>query len=158
MLFAGLIIFPFLLASTSIVKAAPGFEFVQPSKRQSGITTLSSAKISSFTPFTYFASAAYCNPSTTISYTCGGTSSISLVLQRWSSTRFVLWSSSLCEQQIALQTRTLSQRHREATVILCSSVGVLHHDALLVSDDDLIQVLFMMKGTLDFRHRMERSS
>ena len=69
MLFAGFI-FPFLLAS--IVNAAPGLELVQPSKRQS-ITPLSSAQISSFTPFTFFASTAYCNPSTTINFSCGGT-------------------------------------------------------------------------------------
>jgi hypothetical protein len=36
----------------------------------------------------------------------------------------VIDRSVLCKQQIALQTRTSSQRHREATVALCSSVGV----------------------------------
>jgi hypothetical protein len=113
MLFAGFI-FPFLLAS--IVKAAPGLELVQPSKRQS-ITALSSTQISSFTPFTFFASAAYCNPSTTINFTCGGTSSILSFCR-------VFDQSVLCEQQIALQTRTLSQQHLEATVVLCSSVSV----------------------------------
>ncbi len=40
--------------------------------KREAITTLTSAQVSAFTPFTYFASAAYCNPSTTISWTCGG--------------------------------------------------------------------------------------
>jgi hypothetical protein len=40
-------------------------------KRQS-ITALSAAQISSFKPFTFFASAAYCQPSTTLTWTCGG--------------------------------------------------------------------------------------
>ncbi|KAG6819835.1 hypothetical protein H0H93_008092 [Arthromyces matolae] len=38
--------------------------------RQS-ITTLTSAQVAAFKPFTYFASAAYCTPSTTLSWTCG---------------------------------------------------------------------------------------
>ncbi|KAF8238162.1 lipase class 3 family protein [Tricholoma matsutake] len=53
-----------LLAST-VVQAAPTFE-----ARQS-ITTLSSAQIASFKPFTYFASTGYCSPSTTLTWTCG---------------------------------------------------------------------------------------
>ena len=72
MLSAGFVV-PFLLAS--IVEAAPGLDVVQLSKRQS-ITALSSEQISSFTPFTFFASAAYCNPNTTINFSCGGMSSI----------------------------------------------------------------------------------
>ncbi|KAG6819834.1 hypothetical protein H0H93_008091 [Arthromyces matolae] len=38
--------------------------------RQS-ITTLTSAQVAAYKPFTYFASAAYCTPSTTLSWTCG---------------------------------------------------------------------------------------
>jgi hypothetical protein len=40
-------------------------------KRQA-ITALSSAQIDAFAPLTHFASAAYCNPSTTINWSCGG--------------------------------------------------------------------------------------
>ncbi|KAI0047137.1 lipase class 3 family protein [Auriscalpium vulgare] len=40
------------------------------SKRQS-ITTLSTAQISTFKPFTFFASAAYCDPSVTLTWSCG---------------------------------------------------------------------------------------
>jgi hypothetical protein len=69
MLVAGFI---FALELASIVNAAPGLELVQPSKRQSAaITPLSSTQISSFTPYTFFASAAYCEPSTTINFSCG---------------------------------------------------------------------------------------
>ncbi|KAI9440880.1 lipase class 3 family protein [Lactarius indigo] len=39
-------------------------------KRQD-ITPLSTTQISSFAPFTHFASTAYCNPSTTTNWTCG---------------------------------------------------------------------------------------
>ena len=42
-----------------------------PIRRQS-ITTLSTAQIEAFKPFTFFASTAYCNPSTTINWSCGG--------------------------------------------------------------------------------------
>ncbi|KAI0037750.1 hypothetical protein FA95DRAFT_1529358, partial [Auriscalpium vulgare] len=42
------------------------------SKRQpESITTLSTAQISAFKPFTFFASAAYCNPSVTLTWSCG---------------------------------------------------------------------------------------
>jgi hypothetical protein len=42
-------------------------------KRQA-ITPLSSSQISSYTAFTNFASTAYCSPSTTINWSCGGAS------------------------------------------------------------------------------------
>ena len=37
-----------------------------------GITPLSSEQIPAFKPYTYFASAGYCNPSATSNWTCGG--------------------------------------------------------------------------------------
>jgi len=43
---------------------------VELSKRQA-ITALSSTQIQGFDPFTHFASTAYCNPSSTISWSCG---------------------------------------------------------------------------------------
>jgi hypothetical protein len=57
--------FAFALAIVS-VGASP----VELSKRQS-ITALTSAQINAFTPFTHFASTAYCQPSTTKTWTCG---------------------------------------------------------------------------------------
>jgi len=53
-------IFVSLLAST-IVNAVPQKRYITP---------LSSSQISSFKPFTFFASTAYCDPSTTINWSC----------------------------------------------------------------------------------------
>ncbi|KAF8513711.1 lipase class 3 family protein [Hysterangium stoloniferum] len=39
--------------------------------RQGAVTSVSTAQINSFTPFTHFASTAYCQPSTTINWSCG---------------------------------------------------------------------------------------
>ncbi|KAF8882767.1 lipase class 3 family protein [Gymnopilus junonius] len=39
--------------------------------RRQSITTLSTAQISTFKPFSFFASTAYCNPSTTVNWSCG---------------------------------------------------------------------------------------
>ena len=55
---------PTLLGSLS-VRAAP----LEP---RQGITTLSTAQVNAFTPYTHFASTAYCHPSTTYTWTCGG--------------------------------------------------------------------------------------
>ncbi|KAH8104123.1 alpha/beta-hydrolase [Cristinia sonorae] len=52
-----------LLSALSAVQAVPA-------KRQS-ITALSASQIAAFRPFTFFASAAYCQPSTTITWSCG---------------------------------------------------------------------------------------
>ncbi|PPQ69478.1 hypothetical protein CVT25_002042 [Psilocybe cyanescens] len=57
-----------LLSSLSYVAAAPAL--VELSARQS-ITALTAAQISAFKPFTNFASTAYCQPSTTINWSCG---------------------------------------------------------------------------------------
>ncbi|KAF8651855.1 hypothetical protein AX16_004629 [Volvariella volvacea WC 439] len=54
-----------VLGAALAVRAAPTLE-----TRQS-ITALSTAQISSFKPFTFFASTAYCSPSTTIKWNCG---------------------------------------------------------------------------------------
>ncbi|KAF8510192.1 alpha/beta-hydrolase [Hysterangium stoloniferum] len=39
--------------------------------RQGAVTAVSTAQINSFSPFTHFASTAYCQPSTTINWSCG---------------------------------------------------------------------------------------
>ncbi|PPR00191.1 hypothetical protein CVT26_009043 [Gymnopilus dilepis] len=56
-----------LLFGLSVVQAVPAPEL---SKRQS-ITALSTSQINSYTPFTWFASAAYCSPSSTLAWNCG---------------------------------------------------------------------------------------
>lgn len=62
---------PFALAAAlSILPTFLASPLVSNEKRQS-ITTLSANQISAFTPFTFFASAAYCDPSTTINWSCG---------------------------------------------------------------------------------------
>jgi len=56
-----------LLAILNVVLAAPSTEI----SRRQGITTLSSAQVAAFKPFSFFASTAYCNPSATLTWTCG---------------------------------------------------------------------------------------
>ena len=56
----------FALAFVGLVPASPVSE-----KRQA-ITALSLAQINEFAPFTHFAGAAYCTPSTTLNWSCGG--------------------------------------------------------------------------------------
>jgi len=55
--------FFFISLLASIVNAVP---------QKRSITPLSPSEISSFKPFTYFASAAYCNPKQTINWSCDG--------------------------------------------------------------------------------------
>jgi hypothetical protein len=55
----GLLLFPLLTIATPAVQ------------RRQSITTLSAAQIASFKPYTFFASTAYCDPSTTINWSCG---------------------------------------------------------------------------------------
>ena len=43
------------------------------------ITALSSAQVESFTPYSFYAAAAYCPPSQTQSWSCGGPCYISVV-------------------------------------------------------------------------------
>ncbi|KIJ93133.1 hypothetical protein K443DRAFT_646862 [Laccaria amethystina LaAM-08-1] len=57
------------LLCASVVDAAPPPELV---KRQA-ITPLTAAQISTFKPFTFFASTAYCNPSNMLAWNCGAT-------------------------------------------------------------------------------------
>jgi hypothetical protein len=52
------------LALVGLVSAA--------SVKRQAITPLSSSQISSYTAFTNFASTAYCKPSTTLNWSCGG--------------------------------------------------------------------------------------
>ncbi|KXN85767.1 Lipase [Leucoagaricus sp. SymC.cos] len=58
--------FFFSLLALVTVNASP-VEFM---KRQN-ISTLTSAQVNAFTPFTHYASAAYCNPSGTLAWNCG---------------------------------------------------------------------------------------
>ncbi|TCD61802.1 hypothetical protein EIP91_007888 [Steccherinum ochraceum] len=56
-----------LLSALSAVYAIP----TRTLQARQAITTLATSQISMFKPFTFFASAAYCQPSTTINWSCG---------------------------------------------------------------------------------------
>ena len=72
-------------------------------KRQS-ITTLSDAQVGSFKPFTFFASAAYCKPSTTINWNCGGNAYF-FKLMALGSNRLVFPSIVNCEANQGFQPK-----------------------------------------------------
>jgi len=57
---------PLLALAVSFVSASPA-----PVQVRQSITTLSTTQIDAYTPYTFFASAGYCSPSTTLSWTCG---------------------------------------------------------------------------------------
>ncbi|KAH8989453.1 lipase class 3 family protein [Lactarius akahatsu] len=59
-----------LLRSSAFALMLAGLVQAAAVKRQT-ITALSSSQISSYAPFTHFASTAYCNPSTTRNWSCG---------------------------------------------------------------------------------------
>jgi len=46
--------------------------YASPIDPRQSITTLSTAQISSFKPFSFFAAAAYCDPDKTLKWNCGG--------------------------------------------------------------------------------------
>ncbi|KAK0188491.1 lipase [Armillaria mellea] len=54
---------------SSLVSASPLQSSVL--ERRQSITTLTSAQVSAFKPYTFYASASYCQPSTTLTWTCG---------------------------------------------------------------------------------------
>lgn len=60
-----LLLVPFFGALSAY--AAPSSSLVARS-----VTALSAAQISEYTPYTHYASTAFCNPSTTLTWTCGG--------------------------------------------------------------------------------------
>ncbi|KAK0214948.1 alpha/beta-hydrolase [Armillaria fumosa] len=54
---------------TSLVSASPLQSSVL--ERRQSVMTLTSAQVSAFKPYTFYASASYCQPSTTLTWTCG---------------------------------------------------------------------------------------
>jgi len=59
------------MCALTFVDAVPAPQLVAEFSKRQSITALSSAQIMAFRPFTSFASAAYCSPSTTINWSCG---------------------------------------------------------------------------------------
>lgn len=61
-----------LLSLVSLVSLVTVRALPTPSiEARQAITTLTPAQISAFKPFTFYASAGYCDPSTTLSWSCG---------------------------------------------------------------------------------------
>lgn len=56
-----------LVTVSAVVRAMP----LLPSRAEGGASALSLDEISAFKPYTHYASAAYCKPNTTHSWTCG---------------------------------------------------------------------------------------
>lgn len=56
--------------AAAFLSAVLAFPSAQIQRRQS-ITALTSAQISAFKPYSFYAAAAYCNPSVTATWTCG---------------------------------------------------------------------------------------
>jgi hypothetical protein len=55
------------------VRAAPApKEALVELDARASITALTAAQIAAFTPYTYYASAGYCKPPTTLAWNCGG--------------------------------------------------------------------------------------
>lgn len=89
-----------LVVAVSVISSS----FASPlsATRRQSITTLSTSQIETFKPFTFFASAAYCNPSTTINWSCGGETHVSRTRR----------NSNLTPQQTAMQTRDSCRLHQ----------------------------------------------
>jgi len=76
-----------------LVAALMGAAIVNALSARQNITPLSTFQINSFTPFTYFASAAYCTPAQTLAWNCGSMSSPIIAL-----TFMMLDYASFCSQ------------------------------------------------------------
>ena len=51
--------------------ALPALSWPFASKRSSSITSLTTSQVSAYTPYSYYAAAGYCDPSSTFTWTCG---------------------------------------------------------------------------------------
>ena len=96
-----------LVRSSAFTLVLTGLVHAGAVKRQS-ITSLSSNQISSYTPFTYFASTAYCDPSTTINWSCGGASPANSLPPR----AVMYWWSSYSQLRSKLRLHSSGVRRR----------------------------------------------
>lgn len=62
-----------IIAVGALLDIFTAYAYATPITRQS-ITALSAVQISAFKPYSHFASAGYCQPSATLSWSCGSTS------------------------------------------------------------------------------------
>jgi hypothetical protein len=70
---------PFLFTIVELAHAAATGRDITSTAAQA-FTTLSQAQVESFKPYSLYAAAAYCQPSQTLSWSCGGPSVYSVVL------------------------------------------------------------------------------
>ena len=135
---AGGFIFISLLAS--IVNAA------SPS-----ITPLNSSQVSSFKPFTHFASTAYCNPTTTVDWSCNGISFLLVLKLDGHIKHLYCVNNSGLQSELGLHSSNVGRRWW-----ICTILQVFHNLNLPVAiDDDL--PFFDMKGMLASRHPKQLS-
>ncbi len=80
-------------------------------ERRQSVTTLTSAQVSAFKPYTFYASASYCQPSTTLTWTCGGEQE----------SPFYVDNSNWSPQPLARPTQASSPLRRGVTVMMYSS-------------------------------------
>lgn len=119
------------LASIVLVRATP----IAVKRQLEAITTLSSSQINAFAPFTNFAFAAYCNPSTTRTWTCGGTFIYLSTLEARPEV-----AENVLPQPIAKRTPTFKQLKLEVMVMTSSFVGE-RNTTVVISRILLIELL-----------------
>lgn len=75
MVTSGLVFLAFIGAA--VVQAAP------PLVPRQSISTLTTAQVAAFKPYTRFASTAYCNPANTLAWNCGSVFALIVTTVRW---------------------------------------------------------------------------
>ena len=144
MLAAGGFIFIPLLASISI--AAP---------TSTGIVPLTPSQVSSYKPFTHFASATYCGPNATINWSCGGTSF--LWFWNWAGHQFDIIFMALTTADCKANSDFIpvASGGNGDSVQFCKRFS-LNSFFLVHSNDETM--LSMLKGMLASHHHKARSS
>ena len=70
-LVAAKLLLPFLAALTALAAPVDNVDSSDSPTTLAGITPMTSTQVHAFKPYTYYASAGYCNPSVTKTWTCG---------------------------------------------------------------------------------------
>jgi len=111
---------PILLAvllGAAVINAFPTLN-----ARQS-ITALTTAQINAFTPYTWYASAAYCTNTQTLAWDCGSKCSLTSILRTtWS---VCLLITLTCEQPTVMPTQISNRLPQVVMVTRSSTVSVI---------------------------------
>ena len=112
------VLLPLLVATHAIpTPGMPrGYRLVQRQSQSDVIAPISAAQEASFKPFTFFASAAYCNSSVTSNWSCGSTHLVLLLKTK----------THTLAQKIAMQMQVSFQQRRVEMAQTCSSVCLAH--------------------------------